>query len=67
MLVRYCDDFVVMCRTAKDCELAETPILSRLLVAPHQPQRLRGGALPIGSLAAAAVLAGINGSSGDRI
>ena len=42
-LVRYCDDFVVMCRTAKACELAETrikAILKRLGLELH-PQKTR--------------------------
>jgi group II intron reverse transcriptase/maturase len=43
MLVRYCDDFVVMCRTYKDCELAETRvkgILARLGLELH-PEKTR--------------------------
>jgi group II intron reverse transcriptase/maturase len=42
-LVRYADDFVVMCRTAKDCEQAETRIrviLERLGLELH-PQKTR--------------------------
>lgn len=43
MLVRYADDFVVMCRTAKDCEQAEVRIrviLERLGLVLH-PQKSR--------------------------
>jgi group II intron reverse transcriptase/maturase len=42
-LVRYCDDFVVMCRTAKDCEQAEARIkviLKRLGLELH-PDKTR--------------------------
>lgn len=42
-LVRYCDDFVVMCRTAKDCEQAEARIkviLERLGLGLH-PDKTR--------------------------
>jgi group II intron reverse transcriptase/maturase len=42
-LVRYCDDFVVMCRTAKDCEQAEARIrviLKRLGLELH-PEKTR--------------------------
>jgi group II intron reverse transcriptase/maturase len=42
-LVRYCDDFVVMCRTKKDCELAEQRIrviLERLGLELH-PDKTR--------------------------
>ena len=42
-LVRYADDFVVMCRTAKECELAEgriRVILERLGLELH-PQKTR--------------------------
>jgi group II intron reverse transcriptase/maturase len=42
-LVRYCDDFVVTCRTAKDCEQAEVQIkeiLKRLGLELH-PQKTR--------------------------
>jgi group II intron reverse transcriptase/maturase len=42
-LVRYCDDFVVMCRTAKDCERAEArirDILKRLGLELH-PDKTR--------------------------
>ena len=42
-LVRYCDDFVVMCRTAKDCERAEERIrviLKRLGLELH-PEKTR--------------------------
>jgi group II intron reverse transcriptase/maturase len=42
-LVRYCDDFVVMCRTAKDCERAEARIkviLERLGLELH-PEKTR--------------------------
>jgi group II intron reverse transcriptase/maturase len=42
-LVRYCDDFVVMCRTAKDCERAEErirAILERLGLELH-PDKTR--------------------------
>ena len=42
-LVRYCDDFVVMCRTKKDCELAEARIrviLGRLGLELH-PEKTR--------------------------
>jgi RNA-directed DNA polymerase len=42
-LVRYCDDFVVMCRTAKDCERAEARIkiiLERLGLELH-PDKTR--------------------------
>src|SRR5437870_7257875 len=42
-LVRYCDDFVVMCRTAKDCERAEARIkviLKRLGLELH-PEKTR--------------------------
>ena len=42
-LVRYCDDFVVMCRTRKDCELAEMRIkviLKRLSLELH-PDKTR--------------------------
>lgn len=42
-LVRYCDDFVVMCRTAKDCERAEMrirEILKRLGLELH-PDKTR--------------------------
>ena len=42
-LVRYCDDFVVMCRTAKDCEQAEARIkviLERLGLGLH-PEKTR--------------------------
>ena len=42
-LVRYCDDFVVMCRTAKQCEQAEVrikEILKRLGLELH-PQKTR--------------------------
>jgi group II intron reverse transcriptase/maturase len=42
-LVRYCDDFVVMCRTRKDCELAEARIgviLKRLGLELH-PEKTR--------------------------
>lgn len=41
-LVRYCDDFVVMCRTAKDCEQAEARIrviLQRLGLELHRIKR----------------------------
>ena len=43
MLVRYCDDFVVMCRTRKDCEQAEARIrmiLKRLSLELH-PEKTR--------------------------
>jgi group II intron reverse transcriptase/maturase len=43
VLVRYCDDFVVMCRTAKDCEEAERRvrvILERLKLELH-PEKTR--------------------------
>jgi RNA-directed DNA polymerase len=46
-LVRYCDDFVVMCRTAKDCERAEgriRTILGRLGLELH-PDKTRRVAL----------------------
>ena len=46
-LVRYCDDFVVMCRTAKDCERAEErirTILGRLGLELH-PDKTRRVAL----------------------
>jgi group II intron reverse transcriptase/maturase len=42
-LVRYCDDFVVMCRTGKDCELAQArieTILKRLGLELH-PEKTR--------------------------
>jgi RNA-directed DNA polymerase len=42
-LVRYCDDFVVMCRTAKDCEQAEARIkviMARLGLELH-PEKTR--------------------------
>ena len=43
MLVRYCDDFVVMCRTARDCKMAEEAvrrILGRLKLELH-PEKTR--------------------------
>ena len=43
-LVRYCDDFVVMCRTRKDCELAEARIgviLKRLGLELHPAKTRR--------------------------
>jgi RNA-directed DNA polymerase len=43
VLVRYCDDFVVMCKTAKDCEEAErrvTIIMARLKLELH-PEKTR--------------------------
>lgn len=43
VLVRYCDDFVVMCRTAKDCEEAERRVrmvLARLKLELH-PEKTR--------------------------
>jgi group II intron reverse transcriptase/maturase len=43
VLVRYCDDFVVMCKTAKDCEEAERRvkiILTRLKLELH-PEKTR--------------------------
>jgi group II intron reverse transcriptase/maturase len=45
-LVRYCDDFVVMCRTRKDCELAEARIkviLERLGLELHPDKTRRVG------------------------